>query len=70
MSKGELVEEGTHEELLATGGHYSEMYAAASAGFTDGGEGYLDGEARSAEGAETCADVENTSGGARTPEQV
>lgn len=26
LQKGKLIEEGTHEELLAAGGHYSELY--------------------------------------------
>lgn len=44
MLNGALVEHGTHDELVAAGGHYSEMYAAASAGFTENGEDYVDKE--------------------------
>ncbi|MDI6836076.1 MAG: ATP-binding cassette domain-containing protein, partial [Rhizobiaceae bacterium] len=44
MDKGRIVEEGTHAELVAAGGLYSELWARQSGGFLgagerDGGEG-------------------------------
>jgi ATP-binding cassette subfamily B multidrug efflux pump len=33
MDKGRIVEEGTHRELLARGGLYSELWARQSGGF-------------------------------------
>lgn len=37
MLKGQLLEQGTHDELLAAGGHYAEMYSAGVAS----GEDYI-----------------------------
>ena len=33
IDHGRIIEEGTHEELLAKGGHYSELWARQSGGF-------------------------------------
>ncbi len=33
MDKGRIIEDGTHEELLAAGGHYSRLWAMQSGGF-------------------------------------
>ena len=33
MDQGKIVEQGTHDELLLTGGLYSELWARQSGGF-------------------------------------
>jgi ATP-binding cassette subfamily B multidrug efflux pump len=35
LDKGHIVEEGTHAELLASGGHYAKLWARQSGGFLD-----------------------------------
>ena len=35
LEKGQIVEEGTHAELLASGGHYSHLWERQSGGFLD-----------------------------------
>lgn len=35
LSKGQIIERGTHEELLAKGGHYAELYELQSANETN-----------------------------------
>ncbi|MFC6175889.1 ABC transporter ATP-binding protein [Companilactobacillus huachuanensis] len=35
LSKGQIIERGTHEELLAAGGHYAELYELQAANETD-----------------------------------
>ncbi len=35
MDKGQVVEQGTHAELLKTGGHYAQLWARQSGGFLD-----------------------------------
>jgi ATP-binding cassette subfamily B multidrug efflux pump len=35
LDKGHIVEEGTHAELLASGGHYAQLWARQSGGFLD-----------------------------------
>lgn len=35
MDKGKVVEQGTHAELLETGGHYAQLWARQSGGFLD-----------------------------------
>jgi ATP-binding cassette subfamily B multidrug efflux pump len=35
LDHGKIVEEGTHAELLATGGHYAQLWARQSGGFLD-----------------------------------
>jgi ATP-binding cassette, subfamily B, multidrug efflux pump len=38
LEKGQIVEEGTHAELLASGGHYSHLWERQSGGFLDLGK--------------------------------
>jgi ATP-binding cassette subfamily B multidrug efflux pump len=38
MDQGHIVEEGTHDELLAAGGLYARLWARQSGGFLDAGE--------------------------------
>ncbi len=35
LEKGQIVEEGTHAELLARGGHYAQLWERQSGGFLD-----------------------------------
>jgi len=35
LEKGKIVEEGTHAQLLAAGGHYAELWERQSGGFLD-----------------------------------
>jgi ATP-binding cassette subfamily B multidrug efflux pump len=35
MDKGRIIEQGTHQELVAQGGLYSELWARQSGGFLD-----------------------------------
>ncbi len=35
LDKGKIVEEGTHQQLLALGGHYASLWARQSGGFLD-----------------------------------
>jgi len=35
LDKGRIVEEGTHAELIALGGHYAQLWARQSGGFID-----------------------------------
>ena len=35
MKSGELVESGTHQELMAKGGEYSQLYAVQARAFTE-----------------------------------
>jgi ATP-binding cassette subfamily B multidrug efflux pump len=35
MDKGRVIEEGTHEELLARGGLYAQLWERQSGGFLD-----------------------------------
>ena len=35
MKSGELVESGTHQELMTKGGEYSRLYAVQARAFTD-----------------------------------
>ncbi|MGN6488441.1 MAG: ATP-binding cassette domain-containing protein, partial [Devosia sp.] len=35
LDKGRIVEQGTHPELLALGGHYAQLWARQSGGFLD-----------------------------------
>jgi ATP-binding cassette subfamily B multidrug efflux pump len=42
LEKGQIVEEGTHAELLSRGGHYAQLWERQSGGF-------LDAEAQAAE---------------------
>lgn len=44
LDKGQIVEEGTHAELLARGGHYAQLWERQSGGFLD-----VKGEAEAAE---------------------
>ena len=44
LEKGQIVEEGTHAELLARGGHYAQLWERQSGGFLD-----MKGEAEAAE---------------------
>ncbi|RYE60472.1 MAG: ABC transporter ATP-binding protein, partial [Hyphomicrobiales bacterium] len=38
LDKGRIVEEGTHAQLLATGGHYAQLWQRQSGGFLDTGD--------------------------------
>jgi ATP-binding cassette subfamily B multidrug efflux pump len=35
LEAGKIVEEGTHAQLLATGGHYAQLWERQSGGFLD-----------------------------------
>jgi len=35
LDRGRVVEQGTHQELLRTGGHYSALWRRQSGGFID-----------------------------------
>lgn len=35
MADGQIVEQGSHAELVAAGGHYAELYALQAAGYSD-----------------------------------
>lgn len=35
MDKGRIIEQGTHQDLVAQGGLYSELWARQSGGFLD-----------------------------------
>jgi ATP-binding cassette subfamily B multidrug efflux pump len=35
LEKGQIVEEGTHAQLLASGGHYAQLWMRQSGGFLD-----------------------------------
>jgi ATP-binding cassette subfamily B multidrug efflux pump len=35
LDRGRIVEQGTHAELLRSGGHYSELWRRQSGGFID-----------------------------------
>ena len=35
LDAGKIVEEGTHAQLLATGGHYAQLWERQSGGFLD-----------------------------------
>ena len=35
VDRGRIVEQGTHEELLRTGGHYADLWRRQSGGFID-----------------------------------
>lgn len=37
MKEGQAVELGTHQELMARGGEYSELYNVQAQAFADGG---------------------------------
>ncbi len=37
MDRGRIVEDGTHEELLARGGLYASLWSRQSGGFIDSG---------------------------------
>ena len=39
MDRGRIVEQGSHEELLAAGGLYARLWARQSGGFLDVGAG-------------------------------
>jgi ATP-binding cassette subfamily B multidrug efflux pump len=39
MDRGRIVEQGTHDELLAAGGLYARLWARQSGGFLDAGSG-------------------------------
>ena len=41
MDKGRIIEQGTHQELVALGGLYSELWARQSGGFLDAGADML-----------------------------
>jgi len=38
LDHGRIVEQGTHAELLARGGHYATLWRRQSGGFIDAGE--------------------------------
>ena len=48
LDQGRIVEEGTHAELLARGGHYAQLWARQSGGFLDPGQSELAAETAAA----------------------
>jgi ABC-type transport system involved in cytochrome bd biosynthesis fused ATPase/permease subunit len=39
LDRERLVEQGTHQELIAAGGRYAELYAIQAAAYRDGADG-------------------------------
>jgi ABC-type multidrug transport system ATPase subunit len=60
MDEGRIVEEGTHEQLLAAGGHYAQLWKRQSGGFLGLDEGEVaaadEDEPEVVEEASTAAD--------------